>query len=365
MKRIVTILLVVCLPASAPHAEPLIVDGDIAVASALSDVRGRSEVLHALGDDDNAAQLLRALQNLEQDSSLGAVARQHLIDTTLQAMSGVEPDQSVRDAVAAYIGHPVEVYVQLSEEHRDIVVPLYDLSASAALTMRSWDENRAQYLVSARLAANTWEPALYSSPEAGLNQDVWRRATEKAVSSIETESLLQVRDRILKAQQAGEPLGEVALIAGRRLQDRELLLSTTSHGEQRVAIAALRATVESMPPSVALQVLRAGRQRDDIATAAVLELATLVDQQPLAYEELLGLLDDEALGGAAALALARAESPQSLADLQRIILGDQSSIKKLRAALALRLSGSDAAIALQRELRQATDIDLDLRGALR
>ena len=155
MKRIVTILLAVCLPASAPHAEPLIVDGDIAVASALFDVRGRSEELHALGDDNNAAQLLRALQDLEQDSSLGAVARQHLIDTTLQAMSGVEPDQSARDAVAAYVGHPVEVYVQMSEEHRDIVVPLYDLSASAVLTMRSWDEKREIWRISNKIVKTT------------------------------------------------------------------------------------------------------------------------------------------------------------------------------------------------------------------
>ena len=134
--------------------------------------------------------------------------------------------------------------------------------------------------------------------------------------------------------------------------------------DQRTAIAALQAAAERLSTSDALQVLDAARSRDDVATAAVLQLASLTDREPRAYDTLFELLDDDTLGGAAALALSRSESAQSLADIRALILGSQSETKRLRAALALRLSDSNASRALAAELRDARDLDDDLRRAL-
>lgn len=174
-------------------------------------------------------------------SSLDTLTRNQLLDTTLQAMSAVQPDQSLRDAVAAYVGWPVEVFVRMPDEHRGIVVPLYDLSASAALTLRTWDENSARDIVAEALRSNSWQAAHYFTSESGLPLPAWQRGMEKAFEEAAVGEIVLARGRILFAQQNAKPLGGIALIGFYRQSGpphvTELRITDIDSGERRYSAA--------------------------------------------------------------------------------------------------------------------------------
>ena len=359
MKRL-SLLFVVCLSVTSAHAEPLIVDRGARLQSTEGHVEPR---LHELAATEGSAGVLRAMAAVE-DGSLDLLNRQRLIDDALLSLSVTEPDAAARRFVASFLGEQPSVFVRMTDEHPDMVVPLYDLSASAAFTLRTWDQRVAKRIVADELRRGSWLPSRLNRPDSGLSAAVWRRGTAMAFSEMDIDALVNLRDALYSAQETGESLGEVALIAATRLKDRDLLQATVAYAQQHIALRALLET-RVLAPSDALQVLAVARQRDDVASAAVIQLASFAPSEPAATTQLFELLGHETLGGAAALALARAETPQSLVAIRGIVLGDGETLAKLRAALALRLSGSDEAKSLAGELRDAAGLDDRLRGALR
>lgn len=364
MVRIILVALALSLPASFAQAEPLIVDHDRQLAAALEPIVEQTRALHDLARTNDASGLQKALVAIRQNESLGPVARNHLLDQTLQALSLTAATRESRELVQAYIGHPVEVFIRHSEEHRSAVVPLYDLSATAALTLRVWDERKAAEIVAGRLRRGNWQSGSYLVTESSISLSAWQRGSVQALSQSSVAQLTAARGGILASMNSGEQLGPAALVAGIRLHDTELLRAVIARAQQKVALDAIQSATQVLPPAEAYEVLNASLDRMDVASAAILGIGSLLDSEPQAYDRLLQLLQDHNYGAAAALAFARNESPRTLTHLRALILSDSPQTTRLRAALALRLSATPAARSLQAELRDTMGIDTEMREAL-
>lgn len=229
----------------------------------------------------------------------------------------------------------------ITEGRHTAKVPTYDVASAARVTQRRWRETEASRDVLTRLSQGQSPiPAWVGDPER--DRDL-ASGVRIALASL-PDSELGALSNAVRDGYAQQPLlaGSMRDIAVRR-GDGDLLVLLAQTAPSRDALDLLRLSADDVDDSQMLRICDAMRERDELASAAILGLGKLVDRQPVATETLFELLDDEKHGGSAASALARYGSGLDMMRLSDVVSSEPESVTADRALLALRLSENPAA----------------------
>ena len=364
INRAVTTVLVLLATASV-MAAPVIVENRGAHAVKLEAVKGRSAMIRVLTDRDDAAGLSLMLEQIDGDENIDPAVRDHLLESTLLAMSATTPAPAARAAVNFYRNRPVNVFVRLQEERGQQVVPLYNLAAAAAMTMRIWDTAAAEELVSTALRAAQWQPIDFLQPSHGMSLEAWQLGTRRAFESVDRRSIAATKYALLRSQSLSDEYDPLLLAAATRMGDTELYAAIIRQGDARYGREAIASVYRSLSSGDAVNLLINASARPELASAAILELGAHFSNENEVRRWLWNRLGDPADGASAALALARAVDDDILSEIRAVILGDTTELMKLRAALVLRISESAAAQSLRHELLSQKLASEKVREALK
>lgn len=363
INRAVTTLLVLLATASV-MAAPVIVENRGAHAVKLEAVKEHSAMIRVLAERDDAAGLSLMLEQIDGDENIDPAVQVHLLEATLLAMSATTPAPAARAAVNNYRNRPVNAFVRLHEERGQPVVPLYDLAAAAAMTIRIWDTADAEESVSTALRAALWQPIDFLQPPGGMSLEAWQVGTRQAFESVDRRSIAATKSALLQSQSLSDEYDPLLLAAATRMGDTDLYDAIITQGNARYGREAIRSVYRSLNSVDAVNLLINASARPDLASAAILELGAHFSNENEVRRWLFNRLGDSADGASAALALARAADDDILSEIRAVILGDATELMKLRAALVLRISESAAAQSLRHELLSQELSSEKLREAL-
>ena len=349
INRAITTVLVLLATASV-IAAPVIVENREAHAVKLAAVQEHSAMIRVLADRDDAAGLALMLEQIDSDENIDPAVRDHLLEAALLAMSATTPAPTARAAVSYYRNRPVSAFVRLQEERGQQVVPLYDLAAAAAMTMRIWDTAAAEDLVSTALRAAQWQPIDFLQPSQGMSLEAWQVGTRRAFESVDRRSIAATKSALLQSQSLSDEYDPLLLVAATRMGDTDLYYAIIRQGNAHYGREAIASVYRSLSSGDAVNLLINASARPELASAAILELGAHFSSENEVRHWLLSRLGDPADGASAALALARAADDEILSEIRAVILGDATELMKLRAALVLRISESAAAQSLRHEL---------------
>ena len=356
-----TFLLVV---STSVAAAPVVVVDRTQHARKISAIEERVAQIHDYAERADSRRLLGTLNDVDRDSTLDPAIRDHLLEVTILALSKVIPGPDERQAIQRFRNRPVDTYVRIDDEHGRAVVPLYDLAAASRLTFRVWDTAQAKSLVAARIRAARWRPDEIRNPVDGITKDDWAAGTLSAIESADSGSVASLKSALLESQKHSGLIDPLLHAAARRTGDADLYRALILRGNLHDARAAI-GTVNASAPNASTEILIAATGRTELASSAILALGENASSNAEIYRWLLQRLGNPTDGASAALALARELNDESLGDIRRIILGNQSDLTKLRAALVLRLSESSSAGSLRSQLQAEPRLSEQLRRALR
>ena len=315
------------------------------------------------GHDDSAG-LVASLTATGSDQAMDPVLQDYMLETTILALSGTTPTSVSRASVEEYQDRAVRSFVRLRDEHGNAVIPLYDLAAAARLTIRAWDTSDAKARVSAALRDRQWTPADLLKTPAQMSASAWQEGTRQAFESVDHQLLLEQKAALLDARRDSDRFDALLLAMAVQLRDRDLYDAVITLANPRDALDAVNSINEEFRPGEAAEILIVAATRDEVASAAILELGKLALNDDAVRGWLLERLASPRDGGSAALALARVSDRRILNDIESIIRSDAAELPKLRAALVLRLSDTPAAQALRQDLLTRMLSSEQLRGAL-
>ena len=361
--KIIFAIMVLATAADAMAAAVIVEDRAVHAAqrAALGD---RVASVHAMAGADDSTSLLKSLGIANRDQSMDPVLRDYLLETTILALSGTTPTTAARNAVSTYQNRKVSSFVRLDDEHGQAVVPLYDIAAAARMTMRVWETFDAKVRVTELLLARSWSPDSYLHSPTGLADAAWREGTRQAVESANVQLLLEQKAAVLKALIKSEQFDGLSLSMAVRLNDGDLFRAIFEQASTRIALDAINYVSNELTPAEAVEMLAGATAREEISSAAILALGKFASNDRAVRVWLLDRLGNAGDGGSAALALARIADQDILDDIASIIKNDMPELAKLRAALVLRLSNSDAARAVRVDLLTQQLSSERLRGAL-
>jgi len=329
----------------------------------ISALEGRVSAIQNKADGGDSAGLIKTLKDVNRDSTLDIAIRDYLLEETILALSATTPGPDERQVVQQFLGRPVETFVRLDDEHGSAVVPMYDLAAASRLTLRVWDTAIAKAVVAGRIRAGQWQPVNALNPRDEIPADAWQAGTIFALETAEITSLAAQKSALLESQKLSSQIDPLIHVAARRTGDADLYRAVILNGNLNDARAAIATVGENGPQSYS-EILIAATDREELASSAILELGAKASMDPDIYRWLLRRLAHPSDGASAALALARELNNEILTDLRIIILGNQSELTKLRAALVLRMSELPSAHSLRLELQSESLLSEQLRGAL-
>ena len=328
----------------------VIIDDRAAHAAKLVTAANRVVSIHAMAKRNDSTGLLMSLKETGGDKAMDPVLRDYMLETTILALSGTTSTALSRAAVEEYQHRAVSSFVRLRDEHGNAVIPLYDLAAAARLTIRVWDVSDAKTRVSESLRARQWTPADLLQIPTGISGSAWQEGTRQAFESVDRQLLLEQKASLLHAQRDSNQFDTLLLVMAVQLRDRDLYNAVLTMANPRDALEAVGSINTGFHHVEAAEILILAASRDEVASAAILELGKLVSNDDMARGWLLERLASPGDGGSAALALARVADTNILSDIESIIKSDAPELAKLRAALVLRLSNTEAAQALRQDL---------------
>ncbi len=309
------------------------------------------------------------LVEVSSDLTLTVNAREFLLYEGLLALGSLaNPDDQTRNAVEELLGYQSASTTTLSEGNRRLTVPLHDISSAARLTLGNWRVQSARREIFRKIASG--QPPLPDwSADANENRRI-AAGLEQALAELSPAELRAWRMQISSALYDDPRLAGGVLLIARRLGDQYLYRQLATQAPAPVVLDMIRDLDQSLDSGKSLAILSLVRQRDELASAAILATGRLQSSDPSAKELLFALLDDPLHGGSAASALARYGGLPDIGRLGAIVLDESAGNARRTAVLALRLNISPAARTeldrlaadprLSRNLRQEITQWLDL-----
>ncbi len=360
-------LFVLLLALPAPFlaaADSLLVEDKALHSAAIRSSQYRMHEIESFAERADSHSLLWILHNVENDRDIDSGVRDYWTETLMFSLSRTIPTQDSRDAVARYENSQVSTFVRLQDEHGSIVVPLYDVAAAAKFTVRSWTLAIAEGQISKTIESGYWLPTDIVRPPIEFDESVWRQATVSAFRAGTDEFIRSQRAQLVDALAREQAVDVLLLQAAMRMHDAALFRLLAEKASKKVARESVT-TSKILPAHDQFDVLVAATEHPDVASSAILSIGALSNELTAARAWLIRRLDNTNDGASAALALARHANDDVLQAMGKIILGDAGELKKLRAALVLRLSDSSGAVTLRQELLTQPLLSSKLSAALR
>ncbi|HEU4530943.1 MAG TPA: hypothetical protein VFR59_07135 [Steroidobacteraceae bacterium] len=294
--------------------------------------------------------LTEELRRAIADPQLTEVAREWLIDRALHGLAGGVPSAQARALVEEVSLRQPRVYAIADPEHArefatgalqaSSAVPAIDPGATARFVLRQWARADARgRALDALRAGESWPLDSF-----GADADESRKAgILDAFATLSDAQLVNLRGPLLLAIGREPAIGEVALLAGERLRDVDLMQAVIAHAQAPIALRGVQRTRTVLDASAAFGVLSDATRRNEVASAAVLELGHLASQEPRALAFLLGSFDRAALAPSAAAALAALKEPSVAVQIGESLRKTRSEPTRRMLALALQLDGGSTA----------------------
>ena len=319
-------------------------------AVAQPEVAARGRRMDELVRLNDLPALAEELRRAIGDPQLTEVAREWLIDRALHGLAGGVPTPQARALVEKVSRREPHVYTVADPEHArefatgavqaSSAVPAIDPGATARFVLRQWDRADARLRALGALRAGESWPLDSFGADAGESR---KAGVLDAFAKLSDAQLVNLRGPLLVAIEREPAIGEVALLAGERLRDVDLMQAVIAHAHAPIALRGVQRTRAVLDASAAFGVLSDATRRDEVASAAVLELGHLASQEPRAREFLLGSFDRAALAPSAAAALAALQEPSVAVQIGERLRKTRSEPTRRMLALALQLDGGSAA----------------------
>jgi len=331
---------VLSIPTHAFAVDP--VDRHVALAAAhTQEVEGFANRIQKLAADNSAESILQLIIRIDNDSGLSVVARERLLYEAALAMAHVTPTPASEAFIEKLGNRKPETYVWLNEDphHRHAGVPLFDIGAAARVTLRFWGQERAKHTALLLLAAG--DSRLVD--KYVVANEVDRAGITNACATAPTAQLAVYSATVISRLQVGDPITPLAAMLASRLQDMPLYIALAKHGTAATIMRLLPTLNQTLSPSDAFAVLVTASHRDELVSAALLQMGRYADVLPAAQATLFEWLSDFTHGGSAAAALARLNDAGIIRLLGDMLESETNDTTLRRVLLALRLNGSDAA----------------------
>lgn len=350
--RVGLILISLMLPLAvlAPTAAP----ADEAQAAA------RLQRLGDLVSNDRQLDARSWLLEVSSDPALAVNAREYLLYEGLLALGSLlAPDEQTTNAVKELLGYQSASTTILTEGNHRLTVALHDVASAARLTLGNWRIRAARGEILSKIARGQAPlPAWSADPDE--NRHI-AAGLEQALAELSPAELQAWRMQISSAFVEEPRLAGSVLLIATRLDDVYLYRQLAVTGPAAVVIDMLRGLEQSLNSAQSLSIFDLVRQRDKLASAAILSIGRLQASYPAAKEQLFALLDDPQHGASAAGALARYGGLSDIQRLGGVVLDDDAGAQSRRAVLALRLHASPAARAELGRLAANPRLSVNLR----
>ncbi len=338
LARSVVLALALGLAGTGAHAARVVDPAHARQAIANPSIATLDAELGALAASGRATDLATRLDVIANDRTLSDVAQEWLLDRGLHALAALEPTPGARESVLRLAARLPTVYIRVDPDHGDRATPLYDAGATARFVLRIWERNAARGAAEADLAAaRTSAVERFAARPGPIERDPVRAGIADAFKSATPAQLVAQRGAIVDAIGRGRRVDELALIVAARLADIVLFDLVIGHADAPVALAAIPAATRALDPQAAFGRLAIASQRQEIASAAMLEIGRLAKGNAAAREFLFDALADPETGPSAAAALASLHDPAVTAELARRLEEAESEQSRRLVVLALRL----------------------------
>jgi len=291
------------------------------------------------------------------DAQLGKAGRELLLDHALHQLAQQPPTAAAQALVEGLQQRPVELYGVVDPDQSASGVPIVDAGATARFVLRRWEQLAARDDALAALQAKASWPlerfaGLSAASSRGPDANPQRTGILEAFDTL-TPSQLQVhRDAIAAALQGGQRVDEIALRTAARLRDADLLEQVIGYAAPAIALDGIRQATQLHRDTVALEILGTAARRDEVASAALLQIGSIAARNDSARRLLLVALDDPANSASAAAALASLHDPSVALQLGQQLSATSNDTTRRQRVLALKLDGSaEARAQLDRFLR--------------
>ena len=292
--------------------------------------------------NDRQAVARNWLRSVSSDQTLDENTRELLLYDGLLALGSLaDPDDETTKAVKALLSYASVSTTTLTEGRRQLTVPLHDVGSAARLTLGNWRIRTARDEILRKVAVGQAPlPNWSGDPE---NDRLIAAGLKQALTEMSADQLATLRMQISSAFTTDSRFADSVLLIARRQGDVLLYRQLATLAPPRVAIDMLRDIDRILDPGQVLAVLDLVRQREELASAAILVVGRLQASYPDAREQLFALLGDSLHGASAASALARYGGSPDISRLGTVVLDENAGAARQTSILALRLNTNPAA----------------------
>ena len=288
-----------------------------------SQAAGRLQQLGDAVSNDRQDAARKWLLDVRSDPTLTVNTREYLLYKGLLALGSlVNPDGQTTNAVKDLLGYQSVSTTTLAEGNRQLMVPLHDIASAARLTLGNWRTQAARGEILKKISRG--QPPL---PDWSADVVENRRIATGLEQALEQLSRVELRAWRMQISLAfdDEPrlAGSVLLIA-RRLGDVFLYRQLAAQAPGPIVLDMVRDLEQFLDPAQSLAILDLVRQRDELASAAILATGRLQIKNPDAKEQLFALLADLRHGASAASALARYGDLPDIQRLSAVVLDEDA-----------------------------------------
>ena len=283
------------------------------------------------------------------DSDLSEPAREKILRDYAYQLRDLLPDAVVLGTLQSLAAYPSLVLVAHPESRGQKLLPLFDVAGAAEGTINQWLHESARARTAAELEQGDIS-FLQGLTEKAHYQQIAGTADAVRVASFSSVQLLL--DSLPGLLAKSPKMTPIVLAAAYRLQDESLLRLAIEHGDD--PSDAINRLLDFLPAEQAGRVLFELAEDTDskLAGLAITALARYANSIDGVNDFLISMIGDRERGAAAALALAQIASPEVLDALVAVLRKPADLLSQSRAALALKLDGSDRALALLRDFAQ-------------
>jgi len=307
---IITLMLITGIATTATAAEPVNIDRWDR-ASAMAAVRSVN-----IDAASREVRTLKDLEALEQRSEWPLPAREASIYKFTQSLAALPRDAVLVDVMQYLNSYQSQVMVP-HEDHRDAVIPLFNIRGAAAVAQRP-----------TTLVAKFLESSNHSQRSGYL--DALAYAASSEVKSVQTAALNQLGE----SPELTPLVAVTAVITTDPYAVRRLLVD--GHGAGLAPALESLASPESLAASAAMLQFAIDQAPTNNAALAIASWWPALRNDAVTRQLLLDKLGDPALGSSVALALAKDPDIQTIRELQLIAAGDSATAQ--RAQLALNIN---------------------------
>lgn len=282
--------------------------------------------------------LQRALVALAERADWPEPARERVLHTFALGLADLPPGMVSRDVMEWLLSYQPRTLVP-HDDHPLVGVPLYGIGTAAAGARHAWERQAAVSEADRLLqrGVDAWLDAWLSASPAR------QRGFMDALDGADADQLRALAGQALERLPAEPALTAVAARAGVRLSDPAIVQQAVAAGGGPGLAPALRSAARSFDEIERADLLvHAIREAPAVnASLAIAELAPGLLHQPGVTELLFVRIGDQALGPAAALALAKSKSPSVQERLEELA-GSGTGLQALRAAIAVETARQNA-----------------------